>query len=115
MSPAAVIIGKIAFQDPSQMPFSEHDHMIQAIAPDRSDQPLHVGPLPWTGGRGEDFLNPQALDTLAIVKPIDLIPVPQQVAWRRLLRKPLYHLFPGPPSRGMLRHVEVNDAPAMMS
>src|SRR6266700_5377620 len=95
-----MIIDKIAFYDLSQMPFSQHDDMIQAIAPDRSDQPLHVGPLPWTGGRGEDFLNPQALDTLAIVKPIDLIPVPQQVAWRRLLRKPLYHLLLGHPAVG---------------
>jgi hypothetical protein len=64
-----VIILKIAFQDLSQMPFSQHDHVIQAVAPDESDQPFHVGPVPWTGRSGENFLNAQALDSFAKVIP----------------------------------------------
>jgi len=32
---------------PSQVAFSKHDHMIQAITPGGSDQPLRVCPLPW--------------------------------------------------------------------
>ena len=110
-----MIIFQIAFQNPSQMLFSQDDDMIQAVASDRSDQPLHVGPLPWAGRCGENFLHAQALDSLAKVTPIDPIPVSQQVPWCRVLRKRLYHLLPGPSSRRMLRHVEVNDTPAIMS
>ena len=42
-----MIILQIVFQDLSQMPFSQHNYMIQAVTPDGSNQPLHVGPLPW--------------------------------------------------------------------
>src|SRR5215472_12559131 len=73
------------FQDLSQVPFSQHDHMIQTVTPDGSDQPFHVGPLPGTCWRGEDFLYAQALDSLPKVIPIDLIPVSQQVTWRLIL------------------------------
>src|SRR5437016_1670210 len=97
------------------MSFSQHDHMIQAVASDRSDQPLHVGPLPGAGRRGEHFLNAQTLDSLTKVIPINPIPVSQQVMWRRILGEGLHHLLPCPPSRRMLRHVEMHDAPAMMS
>src|SRR5262245_28624845 len=89
--------------------------MIQTVTPDGSDQPFHVGPLPWTGWRGEDFLYAQALDSLSKVIPIYLIPVSQQVTWRLILGNRLHHLLPCPPCRRVLRHVEVNDAAAVMS
>src|SRR5215469_7833960 len=88
---------------------SEHDHMVQAVMSNGSDQPLHVGPLPWTGRRREDFLNAQALDAFAKVLAVDLVPVPQQIPWRRIFGKGLQYLLPRPLRGGMLRHVEVND------
>src|SRR5215472_16664915 len=97
------------------MPFPQHDHMIQAVTPERSDQPLHVGSLPWTCGRGEDFLDAHASDSLLELTPIDLVTIAQQVPWCRIFRKRLYHLLSCPTSRRMLHHVEMNDAPAMMS
>src|SRR5207249_3536034 len=115
MSPAAVIIRQIAFQDPSQMPFSQHDHVIQAVTSNRSNQPFHEGTLPWTGGSGEDFLDAHVSDALAKVAPIDLMPIPEQVTWCRVLGKCLYHLLPRPTCRRMLRHVEVNHTPAVMN
>src|SRR6266705_6659377 len=115
MSPAAVIIRKIAFQDPSQMPFSQHDHVIQAVTSNRSDQPLHVGPLPWAGRSREDFLYAHALDSLVKLTPIDLVPISQQVTWCGIFGKGLDHLLSGPPSRGMLRHIKVNHTPTVMS
>jgi hypothetical protein len=33
-----------SFSNPSQMPFSQHNYMIQAVTPDESDQPLHDRP-----------------------------------------------------------------------
>jgi hypothetical protein len=109
-----VIIVQIAFQDPSQMSFS-HDHMVQAVMSNGSDQSLHIGSLPGAGRRAEDFLQAQASDALAKVLAVDLVPVPQQVTWHRIFGKGFHQLSSGPLRRGMLRHVEVNDAPAMMS
>ena len=74
-----MIILKIAFQDLSQMPFSQHDHVIQAVTPDGSNQPLPKGALPRTCRNGEDFLDAHAPDSFAKVTPIDLIPIPEQV------------------------------------
>src|SRR6266699_6711707 len=112
MSPAAVIIRKIAFQDPSQMPFSQHDHVIQAVTSNGSDQPLHVGPLPWAGRSGEDLLHAHALDSLAKLTPIDLVSISQQVTWCGIFGKGLNHLLSGPtppwdaPSRYSEPHVD---------
>jgi hypothetical protein len=66
VSLATVIIIKVAFEDGSEMPFSKNDHRVQAVSPHRSDQPLHVGPLPGAGRSGEDLLNAQASDSLAV-------------------------------------------------
>ena len=38
VSPASVIVLKMRFPDPSQMAFSKHDHVIQAVTPDGSNQ-----------------------------------------------------------------------------
>src|SRR5215469_16537693 len=98
------------------MCFSQHDHMIQAVTSDGSDQPFHVGPLPGTGGGGEDFLDALASDSLLELTAIDLVTIAQQVPWCGIFGKRLYHLLSCPTSRRMLRHVEMNDAlPAMMS
>ncbi len=67
------------------MPFSKHNHMIQAVSPDGSDQPLHEGPLSRSGRSGEDFLDAHASDSFAKVTPIDFISIPEQVTRYRIL------------------------------
>src|SRR5215469_929337 len=89
--------------------------MIQAVTPDRSDQPLHMGSLPWTGGRGEDFLDAHASDSLLELTPIDLVTIAQQVPWCGIFGKRLYHLLSCPARRGMLRHIKVNHTSPVMS
>lgn len=37
MGPNLIVIGSIVFQDLAQACLSEHDYMIEAFAPDRSD------------------------------------------------------------------------------
>jgi hypothetical protein len=46
MSPRAVVVGDIRHEDAPQMPFVQHDDVVQAFPPDRADQPFHVGILP---------------------------------------------------------------------
>ena len=71
------------------MSFSQHDHVIQAVTPNGSDKPLHVGPLPGAGWSAEDLLKVQALDALAKVLAVDLVPISQQVTWAPYLRERL--------------------------
>jgi len=42
-----VVIERIQGQHLSQMPFVEDQHMIQAVAPQRPDQPLNIFDLPF--------------------------------------------------------------------
>jgi hypothetical protein len=46
---------------------------------------------------------------------VDAIAVAEEMGWRGLVRKDLHDLLRGPGGSGMLGHVEVNDAPAMVS
>jgi hypothetical protein len=48
-------------QDAAEMPLAEDEHMIQALAPDRADEPLRERVLPRTLRRRENFVDAQAL------------------------------------------------------
>ena len=41
-----VVVGEIFAEDPKQVRFVEHDHVIQALAANRADEPLDVRALP---------------------------------------------------------------------
>src|SRR5260370_4103698 len=85
------------------MPFSKHDHVLQAVTSNGSDQPLHVGPLPWAGRRREDLLHAHALDSMVKLTPIDLVPISRQVTWCGIFGKGLDHLLSGPPKGAQIR------------
>jgi hypothetical protein len=40
MGTCLVVVGEIAVQDAAEVSLAEHEHVIQALAPDRSDEPL---------------------------------------------------------------------------
>lgn len=46
VSEPVVIVAEVGGKDPLQMPLVDHDDMIEAFSPDRSDQPLDIGVLP---------------------------------------------------------------------
>src|SRR5262245_35189872 len=52
-----VIIAEIVFEQSAQMVVIEDDHMIQALATNASDHPLHVTILPRTPWRYANFLD----------------------------------------------------------
>ena len=52
---------------PVQRSLVENDHVVEALATNRADDALHVGPLPRGSGRRQNFLNPHmSVDGLAI-------------------------------------------------
>ena len=73
MSPQLIVVGSIL--QPAQVSFTQDDHVIDALAPDRADQPFSKPILPGRGSRNRLVTNPHgaqpafedhALDTVAI-------------------------------------------------
>jgi len=97
------------------VPFAENENMIQTLAPDRTDEALRKRILPGAVRRREDFLDPYALHSVPKALAVDLVTVAQEIGRRGVVREGVYDLLGGPVGGGVIRHVEVNDAPAMVS
>src|SRR5258708_23025293 len=89
MRSGAVVIVSIGFQNPAQMCLAQDNHMIDALAPDRSDQPFGKAILPrrgWCSGLVPDAHGTQAArDDNAI----DSIPISDHIARSHVPRKSL--------------------------
>jgi hypothetical protein len=76
----AVVIGRIVFQNSAQMCPTQHDDVIQTLAPDRSDQPFSKAILPGRTRCDRLVPNPHGAQSPCDDRTIDAIPVPDQVA-----------------------------------
>ena len=110
-----MIVGEVAGQNAAQVAFAENQNVIQTLAPDRADEPLREGILPWAVRGREDFLDPHALHSVPKLFAVDLVTVAQEIGGRGVVRKGIHDLLGGPVGGGMLGHVEVDDAPAVVS
>jgi len=97
------------------VPFTEDQNMIQALASDRANEPLREGILPGAVRSDDDLLNIHALHAAPKVLSVDLVAVAQEIAGCGVVRKGVDDLLSGPVGGGVLGHVEVDDAPAMVS
>ena len=83
--------------------------MIQALAPNRSDDALDVGSLPRRARSREYFFDTQDFHLLHEVSTEDPISIAQQIAWSGIPGKCLHHLLGGPFGGWMGGHVELED------
>jgi hypothetical protein len=97
------------------VPFAKDKNMIQALAPDRADDVLREGVLPRALGRRQDFTDPYALHALPEHVTVDRVAIAEEIGGRRVLREGVDDLLGGPVGGGVLGHIEVEDAPAMVS
>ena len=97
------------------MPFAKDENMIQALASDRADEALREGILPRALGRCQDFVDPYALHALPEHVTVDRVAIAEEIGGRGVLREGVHDLLGGPVGGGVLGHIEVDDAPAMMS
>ena len=51
MNSAFIIVGGEFDEDLTQVGLSEHDQVVNALPPDRADQPFRKAVLPWRAGR----------------------------------------------------------------
>ena len=96
------------------MPLAQDEDMVQTLAPDRADEPFRERILPRTVGRGEDFIDAHALHSVPERRAVDAVAIAEEVGRRGVVREGLHDLLGRPVRGGVLGHVEVDDAPAMV-
>jgi hypothetical protein len=96
------------------MALAQDEDMVETLAPDRADKPFHEGILPRTLGDREDFMGPHASHSLPDGLAVNLIAIAEEIGRCRVFGEGLYDLLGGPGSGGMLSHVEVEDATAVV-
>ena len=109
-----MVIGEVARQDAPQVPFAEHENMIQALAADRADEPLREGVLPRIVGCREDFCDAHALHSVLELLAVDAVAIAEEIGRRGVVREGLHDLLGRPLRGGVLGHVEVDDAAAIV-
>jgi hypothetical protein len=72
---------------PPETSFVEHNHVVQALAPDGPDHPFNIGTLPGLAKCRKYLLDAHRLHLVSKILPRDLIAIPQHIAWRGLPRK----------------------------
>src|SRR6266540_2420600 len=87
MRASPMIVAEVAGQDAAQVPLTEDEHMIQTLAPDRSDESLRERVLPRAVRRREHLLDPHALHAMPKLQTVDVIAVGQEVGWRGVVRE----------------------------
>src|SRR5256712_2944910 len=61
--------------------------MIETFAPDRADEPLGEGVLPRAVGRGQHFMDPQALHSVLERVTVDAVAIAEEIGRRAVLRE----------------------------
>jgi hypothetical protein len=114
VSSCAVIVVEVSDRDASQMPLAKDDDMIEALVPNRTDEPLREGVLPWALGRRQDFIDPHALHALPEGVTVDGVAIAEEIGRGGVVREGVHDLLGRPGGGGVLGHVEVEDASAIV-
>src|SRR3954465_4983338 len=115
MCPGAVVILLVRAQHVPQMPLTEHDYMIEAVASDRADQSFSVTVLPRRSRRCRSVANAHRSNAARKCLAVDAVPVADERLWRALPTTCLADL-PGDPLGSRVRSdAEPQDVPSIMS
>src|SRR5215470_17533888 len=89
--------------------------MVQALAPNRANDPFHIRSLPGRARGRQHFFDVHVSHPFSEVLAKDAVAVAQQVARDMVKRKGFSQLLTRPLSGWMATHVEVKNAPTIMS
>src|SRR6202051_1036622 len=89
MGPRHIIIGGISAEDPAQVRFAKHDHVVETFAADRADESLNVSILPGRSGCDRMVTNAHCTDPLQESWTIRGVSIPNEISrrvvpWERL-------------------------------
>src|SRR5215468_1884854 len=89
--------------------------MVQALAPNRTNHPLDIGSLPGRARGRQHFFDVHVSHPFSEVPAKDAVAVAQQVARDMVKGEGFSQLLTRPLSGWMATHVEVKNAPTIMS
>ena len=96
------------------MLLSQHDHVIQALAPDGAHQPFRKRVLLRALRCCQDFGGAHVSEAIPETFAVDLVPISDQISWRRVFGERFQDMLSGPSRRRMFGHVKMNHtAPTM--
>ena len=109
-----MVVSEISGQDATEVVLAEDEHVIQALAPDRADEPLHERVLPRALRRREDFGDPHALHSAAKMLAKHLVVVGEEIGRCGVVWEGVDDLLGGPGSSRVPGDVEVDHPPAVV-
>src|SRR5216684_2504932 len=107
-----VVVMGVRFQNPTQMHLAQDNHMIDALAPDRSDQPFGKAILPRRGWRGRLVPDAHGAKSACDNAPIDPIPIADEVVRSLIPGKGLRYLTCNPFCRRICCDVDPDEVSA---
>ena len=84
MGSGSVVIIQVQNKDPSQMPFIQDDHVVQAFAPHAADQAFHIWILTRASWRRDDLFHAHRHHRRAERLPVCAVAVADQIPRRRV-------------------------------
>src|SRR5215831_19095238 len=111
MCSGPVVIAEIIYEQSTQMVVIEDDHMIQTLATNASDHPLHVAILPRTPWRYADLLDAHGFDSRPERFAVDSVPISNHKTRSAVFGKCFDDLLCSPNRCRMLGDMEMDDAP----
>ena len=96
------------------MGLTEDDHVVETLASNTSDEPFREWILPGILCSREHFFYSYSLNPASEQSAIDGVPIPQQIAWRRVFRKRFDDLPRRPIRSWMLGHIKMDNPSSLM-
>src|ERR1039458_1553954 len=114
MRPVLVIVADVFAEKAFQMPFVEHDHVVEQILPAAFNASLRNSVLPRTSKRCELGSAPHRSDGSDHFEPKLLVAVKDQVFVSDLEGKCFTQLLDNPVARRITGNIEMKNAPTIM-
>src|SRR4051794_1376693 len=114
MGSPLMVIAEVRRERAAERALAEHNHVVQALPPNRADHAFHIRPLPGRTRSGQHLLDPHGLDLLDEIMAEDSVTIPQQVTRSTIPRKRLPELVRSPFRGRMGCHAEVYNAPPVV-
>jgi hypothetical protein len=109
MRTGGVVVRKVAAQQTSEMPFVDHDDVVEAFASNRTDDALGERILPGRPRGDEDLVHPQASHPPYEHVAVDGVPIAEQVLGRGVFREAFDQSLGGPGGGGVVGDVDLDE------
>src|SRR5262245_61875831 len=114
MRPRFIIIVRVGLKDPAQVPLAQGDDIIDALATDRSDQPLGEAVLPRRARRNGLVTDAHGSQSAGDGGTVDSVPIADQVARGLIPRERLRDLTCNPFRGRVCRDVDPDQGSAFL-